>query len=171
MVDLEEENGHADIYAQLQGMRFEGRIRIVYEKLPEAYKRVAVPRLTIQPILENAFGHGLENRETDGLLQISFHAGEREGDFCIRVEDNGESLSEAELNALQEEFRRQPRDEKMQEVTGLVNINRRLQLFYGEEYGLYLSRSALGGLCVDIKIRDRERAQDGKVVSAADRGR
>ncbi len=161
VVDLEEENGHAEIYAQLQGMRFEGRIRIGYEKLPEAYRRVQVPRLIIQPILENAFGHGLENKEADGLLQISFHPGQREGDLFVRVEDNGEELTEAELATLRERCEALPEDEDAQEVTGLVNISRRLRLFYGEGYGLDLCRSRLGGLCVDIRLRSGKEGQDG----------
>ncbi len=170
VVDLEEENGHAEIYAQLQGMRFEGRIRILYEKLPEEYKRVQVPRLIIQPILENAFGHGLENREEDGLLRISFHPGTGQADLSIRVEDNGESLSDAELAVLQERIAGERGDGAVQEVTGLVNINRRLELLYGEEYGLYLARSELGGLCVEIRIQNGGEGQDGKAVSAFDRG-
>lgn len=168
VVDLEEENGHAEIYAQLQAIRFEGRIRIEYENLPKEYKRIQVPRLIVQPILENAFGHGLEDKEADGLLRVTFHPGEKEGDFCIRVEDNGESLSGEELTALEEKFEREPGRQDGQEVTGLVNINRRLKIFYGGEYGLYLSRSELGGLCVEIRIRGGEK--DGKAVSPADRG-
>lgn len=171
VVDLEEENGHAGIYAQLQGMRFEGRIRIEYEELSKEYKRIPIPRLIVQPILENAFEHGLENKETDGLLRVSFHLGERKGDFTIRVEDNGDSISETELSALQKQFERQPEEQEMQEITGMVNINRRLKIFYGEEYGLYLSRSELGGLCVDIRIREEEGDWNGKTVPIVDSGR
>lgn len=153
--DLEEEDGHARIYAQLQGMRFEGRIRIEYGELPESCRKIQVPRLIIQPILENAFGHGLENKEENGLLCVEYRENGQEG-VSLFIEDNGEELSEQELAALKEGFGRQAEEREIQEVTGMVNINRRMKIFYGKGAGLYLSRSKLGGLCAELRIPERK---------------
>lgn len=169
IVNLEEENGHARIYAQLQGMRFEGRIKVFYEELPEKYKKVQVPRLIIQPILENAFGHGLENKEENGILRISWGEKTDKNSISVFIEDNGDELSEEELTEMQNTLEEQQKDMELQEVTGLFNINRRLKIFYGSQYGLYFSRSELGGLCVEIRICDREEESNGKTVSPADR--
>ena len=169
IVNLEEENGHAGIYAQLQGMRFEGRIKVFYEELPEKYKKVQVPRLIIHPILENAFGHGLENKEENGILRISWGEKPDKNSISVFIEDNGDELSEEELTEMQNTLEEQQKDMELQEVTGLFNINRRLKIFYGSGYGLYFSRSELGGLCVEVRICDREEESNGKTVSLTDR--
>ncbi|WP_321004470.1 sensor histidine kinase [Eisenbergiella porci] len=169
VVDLEEEDGHARIYAQLQGMRFEGRIRIVYGELPENCRKIQVPRLIIQPILENAFGHGLENKEENGILRVEYRDNGQDI-VSLFIEDNGEELSEQELAALKDDFGRQPEEREIQEVTGMVNINRRMKIFYGKGAGLYLSRSELGGLCAELRIPKGEIRENGENVSASNRG-
>lgn len=167
VVRLKEEDEHARIYAQLQGMRFEGRIRIDYETLPKEIENLEVPRLIIQPILENAFNYGLENKENNGILRI-FYGHDKKGTISIYIEDNGEEMTDEKLSQMKESFGRQPREREIQEVTGMVNINRRLKIFFGKLAGIYLKRSELGGLCVEIRILGKEGAGDGEVLQIID---
>lgn len=168
VVSLQEEDGHARVYAQLQGMRFEGRIRIEYGELPSECGSMEIPRLVIQPILENAFGHGLENKELNGLLRISYDRSQP-GRVSIWIEDNGDELTDEELTRLKDNFEKQPEEWDIQEVTGMVNINRRLKIFYGKGAGLYLSRSKLGGLCAELRIEERRVKEHGSDIQTINR--
>lgn len=150
-VPLHEEVSHALSFLQIQKMRFEDRIRIVVEELPESVRQLKVPRLILQPLIENAFQHGLEDKTDDGLIRVKF----REDDLSVGiiVEDNGDSLSEEDLAELRH---RLLSDDKYAETTGLINIHRRLQTFYPEGAGLLVERGEYGGLRVEILITKKE---------------
>ena len=62
-VSLLREYEHAEIYADIQSLRFEGRIAVEVEPLPLCCQSIMVPRLIIQPSIENAFAHRLENKQ------------------------------------------------------------------------------------------------------------
>ena len=145
---LEEEMDHARNYADIQGLRFRGRIEVRYDVPDGEWKHLVVPRLLVQPLIENAFDHGLKNMERNGVMLLSLH---QENDtVVISVEDNGDSLSDEMLNALRQRFTEEPYAES--DGIALVNIHRRLQLHFGSRSGLSLERSALGGLKVCIRI-------------------
>ncbi|MDR1062276.1 MAG: histidine kinase, partial [Clostridiales bacterium] len=86
-IALGQEIEHAKSYAAIQGTRFASRLAIRFDDLPEGRRSLTVPRLILQPLLENAFEHGLENTIKDGLLQVSCQ--EDGGALLIHVEDNG----------------------------------------------------------------------------------
>ncbi len=146
-VPLYDEVNHAKKYARIQLIRFRKRLSIEFEDLPKQYNSLMVPRLILQPLLENAFHHGLKDVASDGLLKVSFR--EEEDTFIIRVEDNGEGVGEEVLLQLQHRIE-QTND--MEETTALVNINKRLQLKFGREYGLRLLQPATGGMCSELLL-------------------
>lgn len=145
---LEDEVAHAKIYADIQAMRFKDRIQVEFGGVPDAFSGLSVPRLILQPILENSFKYGLEEIEFDGLLLVSF---EEVGSYLlISIEDNSENCSDAHIYELN---RKLSEDAAAQEITALININRRIQLFCDNSAcGLNLSRSRLGGLKVVLKL-------------------
>ncbi len=145
-VPLSREADHARTYCEIQQTRFSDRIRVVFGD-PGEYAGLIVPRLIIQPIVENAFEHGLEMKEENGLLQVAFKGNER--GLHIIVEDNGETLSDEEINKLQGEINS---DMEGAEITGIVNIHRRIRLKFGQDSGIRVSRGDLGGLRVLIEI-------------------
>ena len=108
----------------------------------------SVPRLIVQPLIENAFGHGLKNVEKDGIAMISLQCTESEID--ISIEDSGDALSGSALEALRRSVTEGPPTEN--DSVALVNIHRRLQLHFGEQSGLLFERSSLGGLKVTIRV-------------------
>ena len=71
--------------------------------------------------------------------------------FILCVEDNGDSMSDLNIHQLNDRLARP--HYTFEETTGLINVHRRLQLRYGEEYGITVSRSDLGGLKVTIQLR------------------
>lgn len=140
---LAEEVEHACIYATLQAKRFRNRISVRFEPLPADLASLPVPRLILQPILENAFEHGLKNKLSDGLIAISYAATEEMVE--ITVADNGAEITPDAIAILVRTLTEQPDN---LETTALLNVHRRLQLRYGAGSGLRLEQTAGGGLTV-----------------------
>ncbi|QTH44039.1 sensor histidine kinase [Cohnella sp. LGH] len=146
-ISLGEEIRHARTYADIQSLRFGSRIKVVFDELPPAYAGLSVPRLIVQPVIENAFIHGLEQMPEKGWISISFAA--EEDHLAIVVEDNGGSLSDQQLQYVQAIL---AGEAEAGEEVGLHNIHRRLQLKFGRHGALRLSRSTEGGLKAVILI-------------------
>lgn len=155
-VDLGKEIEHARIYTEIQAMRFEGRISVEFGELPEELRNVQVPRLILQPVIENAFEHGLENKEENGLLSVWFEKLDK--GVRITVEDNGDDLEDTELANLQNSLLQMDGNK---ECTGMLNINRRIKLTYGDESGILISRSGSGGLRVCLTILTESNIGEG----------
>ncbi|MCI3922863.1 histidine kinase [Paenibacillus sp. TRM 82003] len=160
-VALSSEIRHSRMYTEIQKLRFSRRIRVQFDELPVEIEKLKVPRLIVQPIIENAYEHCLEKMTEEGLLRVKFETGASEA--RIVVEDNGSELSDEEIAAMQ---RRLERPAESHEMTGLMNIHRRILLTYGEGSGLFLSRSEWNGLKVVIRIKFGEERSH---VSIADR--
>ncbi len=143
-ISLRNEVEHARSYTSIQQIRFRNRLEIKFEELPDKYASMEVPRLILQPVIENALQYALEDKVADGILEISFI--ESDCMIEIHVQDNGENLSDEKI----EEIRKQLAQKK--KVTGVVNINQRLKLFFGEKSGVGIARSRLGGADITIRI-------------------
>ena len=148
-VKLEQEAEHAWCYAAIQASRFSQRIRVDFGKIPSEAARIKVPRLILQPLLENALEHGLEEKESGGLLRVVFEV--EEENLKIRVEDNGDNASEEKIA-----FMKRMLEEGVDpdgEITGMINIHRRLCLWSGGKAGLETGRSSLGGVCITVYVK------------------
>lgn len=158
-VPLREEVSHAQAYAEIQQIRFSQRLTVEFAKEPADWADELVPRLVLQPIIENAFTHGIAHMTSGGFIRVSFHP---TGDvLTILVEDNGPMSAEKAMQ-IRDGIHRPAGGE----VTGLANIHRRIQLIYGEEYGLYIGLGDLGGLRTALRIPRRKEHH----VSPSDRG-
>lgn len=155
---LSEEVRHARRYAQIQEMRFRRRLKVEFENLPEKFENIQVPRLILQPLLENSFEHGLNNVETGGILRVWYE--EKEEKLFIHVQDNGAGMTEQELDALRESLCRA--SDEIED--GLCNINRRLKIKFGECFGIVLdAKEGEGALCSLILPLDDQDRGDGNV--------
>ncbi|NUU79338.1 histidine kinase [Paenibacillus xylanilyticus] len=154
-IRLEEEAAHSRTYTEIQKLRFSRRIHADFGDLPASMEHIRVPRLIIQPIIENAYEHSLEKMTAQGMLRVRFGMTEQIAE--ITVEDNGHELEDGQIAALQQRLHEKSDTEEM---TGLMNIHRRLMLTYGEDSGLFLTRSELSGLKVTIRIHIEGR-EDG----------
>ncbi|HEY5583156.1 MAG TPA: histidine kinase [Ruminiclostridium sp.] len=147
-IPLLDEVNHAKVYTEIQLMRFSKRLQIQFEECPERYNNLKVPRLILQPIIENAFEHGIEKKKSNGLIIINFEQNEEE--LNIIVEDNGNEMTDTGLLELQKALEYSGEEV---EITGIINIHRRIRLVFGEKSGLQVFRSELGGLKVMLKIK------------------
>jgi two-component system sensor histidine kinase YesM len=146
-ISLQQEIHHARMYTEIQELRFSRRIRIRFEPLPQELGGIKVPRLIVQPIIENAFKHSLEGKSQDGSMIVRFEAYDEE--VRIVVEDNGEGLTDEAVARIEHSL--ENGDERI-ETTGMVNIHRRLRMTFGGDGGLKVARSPLGGLQASLCI-------------------
>ena len=145
---LFEEIEHAENYAKIQKYRFRDNLNIEISKPDECIANVYVPRLILQPILENAFKYAYENGNGDPMkLELSYVV-RSDKDFDIVIENSGE-ISDETLRMLDEKI--QSTDMQI-ETTAIININRRLKLYFGDMSGLSVERSTFGGLKVIVHI-------------------
>lgn len=145
---LSQEYRHAILYCEIQKLRFEGRICVETDALPVEYLNILVPKLIIQPILENAFNYGLRNKVEDGLLKVTIT--DNASELIISIEDNGEDLSDEQLKTIQNDLQNAATGNPLQEMTGILNIQRRLNIYSDGTCHLAASRGSLGGLCIQL---------------------
>lgn len=119
-VPLEVEMKFAAIYMQIHQYRFEDRFQYSLD-FPEHLKRVEVPKLILQPIIENAFIHGIDHIRGIGRIDIRVY--ERKFDLIIEIEDNGGSAAA-------------PPSKSKGMGSGLKSIESRIKLHFGERYGI-----------------------------------
>lgn len=143
---LKNEWEYVTAYLDIQKIRFGHKLIVEVEPLPEEYRFITIPKLSIQSVVENAFQHST-NLETDvRIIRISF---QKEASFCvIIVWDNGDSVTEEKLAELTNSLHSNCIPS---EHVGLMNINHRLKLMR-EDGGLVLKRSKYGGFEVHIRI-------------------
>lgn len=152
-IPLQLEMKHATAYVEIQNIRFAETIRVRMDEVPDGWGRVLVPRLAIQPLLENAYVHGLENKLEGGRLEVRFREMEGGNILVIEVEDNGDGVDEAKLSSLRQWL---AASGQALETTGILNVHRRLQLAHGSDCGIQVSRGELGGMKVQVTIKREE---------------
>jgi len=145
-VSLKEELDNAEVYFQIQRFRFSKKLELEV-KVQENLLSLKVPRILLQPIVENSIVHGLEGRETGGKVEISITRSNQH--VYIQVSDDGIGIEEEKLRQINEDLRNIRRGfqggvvgkggmSKAGMGVSLLNIQERIHLLYGREYGLYL---------------------------------
>jgi two-component system sensor histidine kinase YesM len=147
-VALRQEMDNVDDYLFLQKMRFEERLK-VYMDIPDELYQVRLPKYTVQPIVENCVIHGLGEFAPDGCIWIT--ASEAGDDVVIDVTDNGAGADPEQMARILsgEEPPRKGHGH------GVRNVNERLKLLYGAQYGLTYLRPEAGGTRVRIRLPRR----------------
>lgn len=125
LIHLREELELVGAYVSIQNFRYDHRFEVRYE-YDEALQYALVPKLSLQPLVENAIRHGFLQKKREGRIVIRIRAVEQK--LVLEVEDNGAGLAAAE--AVQTPRRRQP--------IGLKNVRERLQLMFKAEGSLEL---------------------------------
>lgn len=154
-------------YFDIEAMRWENKFEFVEEIDPEILS-YPIPRLVLQPVVENALVHGLEEKSGKGKLIIKgyFDKGQNSNrDIVLVVQDDGQGMKENQLatirkklNTTSEDIKNkgQSNDEEKLGTNGiaLVNTNTRLKLLYGQDYGLSIESEPGQGTTVTIRLKD-----------------
>ncbi|SIR40587.1 sensor histidine kinase [Paenibacillus sp. RU4T] len=157
LVTLGEELEQIRDYLTIITIRLEGRVSVNMEVPPE-YLSVPLPKMTLQPIIENAVKHGLEPLGGEGCLVIT--AGSQGARLTITVKDNGVGMDAAALAMLRASLDSEINAPggvlepgiKRKGGIGLPNVHRRLIHTFGPEYGLRLSSERDGGTTASITL-------------------
>ncbi len=144
VITLTEEEQHIRSYLEIQQMRY--RDLMEYEiDIPDELKDFILPKLTLQPLVENALYHGIKIRRRKGLIRVSGRA--QEDRVILEVADDGCGMTEERL----EEVRASLVDGR-REGFGLRTVHQRIQILFGSEYGLTIESTAGVGTKVLVSI-------------------
>lgn len=131
IISIREELQHVKSYLEIQQVRYMDIME--YEiQVPGELEQYLIPKITIQPIVENALYHGIKNKR--GVGKIRIYAKKEQDLFAIIVEDNGIGISEERLLEVREGIRGKTPTNK--DIYGLYNVNERICLNFGEKYGI-----------------------------------
>ena len=143
IISIETELQIIEDYLELQNIRYGEKFS--YEiHVDEEAKIERIPRLTLQPLVENAIYHGLKYKEEWGSIRVDIRL--QNEHMVIQVIDDGIGIKEEKLN----EIRRFA--EKAEKHFGLYSVNHRLILYYGEDSGLQIESKYGEGTCITIEI-------------------
>lgn len=155
IITIREELQHVRSYLEIQQVRYQDILK--YEiQVPAELHQYLIPKITIQPLVENALYHGIKNKRGYGRIIIS---GKKEADFfVIQIEDNGIGISEDRLLQVRDGIRDKVLTGK--DMYGLYNVNERIRLNFGEKYGITIESTYQEGTTVSILLPCAE--EDGK---------
>lgn len=161
-VPLKDEFKNGEDYLSLQKLRFGERLEYSMD-LPSDLEEFAVPKLFLQPIIENAVTHGLEPRKKKGIVRVWTEY--KEELLYICVSDNGVGMTQEELYRLRQEIENYQID-TMEDRIGLGNIFGRIKMLMGEESKLNIESSHKGTLVTAAfrSQRIKERGRDGEEI-------
>lgn len=148
---MEEELDNVNNYLRIQQYRFRNKINIT-ETIDPAAKKCCVPKLLIQPIVENAVFYGLEPKTGERNLNIEAYCTGKK--LIVKVEDNGVGMSFDKLRTINDAMCSgvSMGDNGRGTQLGIVNVNERLRLLYGEEFGLRIFSCPKVGTTIEMVL-------------------
>ena len=142
IIPLSEEKRHTLSYLEIQQSRYRDIMEFEIN-IPPELDEVMVPKLTLQPLAENALYHGIKNKRGKGKILIEgFNLGD---DMMLRVTDNGQGMTPERLYEVQEAIRTGERA-----GFGLAAVSERIALYYGPGYGLKISSTEGEGTVMEV---------------------
>ncbi len=147
MVLVSEELNHVRSYLEIQQIRYQDIMKFNIN-VPESLNGFKIPKLTIQPVVENALYHGIKNRRGGGTIEV--FGRNKEEYFEIVVKDNGIGMTEERLADVRRAIEEGTNDRTV--VYGLYNVNERIKLHFGEGYGIKIDSKYDEGTMVSIRL-------------------
>ncbi|WP_432355811.1 sensor histidine kinase [Sporosarcina sp. A2] len=137
---------HVERYLFIQKERYGDKLQYRIQCV-EALQDIEIPKLIVQPVVENALYHGIRGLSRQGVIDISATA--EDGDLFLTVHDNGEGFNVSKMS-----------DRKTSSTTklggvGIRNVDERIKLYYGESYGIHVQSSEAEGTTVRIRLNSR----------------
>lgn len=147
IVTLKEDIGHVRSYLEIQKIRYQDILDYEID-IDEEIKGCLIPKITIQPLVENALYHGIKNKRGKGKISIT---GEK-CDACVVISicDNGQGITTDRLAVVMNNINNRSDSEKT--TYGLYNVNERIRLNFGEKYGLKIESEYGMGTTVRILL-------------------
>lgn len=157
LVSLEDEIANVENYYKIQKFRFGEKLNFSIEfkvDSEEEILKARIPKLTLQPIFENAIFHGVERKMGIGMLKLKVLATTKR--LIITISDNGVGIEEERVRELNKKLRgtslEYMKEDKNRSGIALLNVNNRIKLIFGDEYGIYVYSKIGAGTDVEVTI-------------------
>ena len=155
VITLNMELDHVRNYLIIQNMRYDNIIASVFD-IEEGIDMTMIPKLTLQPLVENAIYHGMKVKE--GKTGTLFVSAKRNGEnVLITMSDTGSGMEQEKIDEMNQQLA--VYDDSF--GYGVRNVNKRIELLYGKEYGLHYLKNESGGVTVEILLPYTTQEKDG----------
>lgn len=143
LIPISKEVEHAKSYLKIQNFRYKNQF--IYEfDIEESCLPYYCNKITLQPIIENAIYHGLDRMVDEGKIEIGIH--EKDNDIVFTIKDNGVGMTKEQCATI---LKKEPGD---QTGIGIKNVNDRIKIYFGENYGIQIDSEPDIGTCVTIRM-------------------
>ena len=149
MIPLKEELDFVHSYLEIQKSRFKDKIEVFIDN-SEVSDDFMIPKLIIQPLVENAVKHGIENKKGKGIIHIKIYR--LDNTIKIIVCDNGIGIESEKLDSIQKQLASKEKATKEDHSIGVKNVHERIILQYGQDYGLKIESTFKKGTVASIDI-------------------
>lgn len=143
LIPIAKEIEHAESYLQIQKYRYKNQFTYEFDVDPECLSYYC-NKITLQPIIENAINHGLDLLVEEGRIDVKVC--QDGGDIVFYVQDNGVGMSDEQIRTIMQHG---PTDRT---GIGIKNVNDRLKIYFGRNYGLHITSEPDVGTCVEIRM-------------------
>ena len=148
IIPVKDELQHSRSYMNIQLVRYKERFQMEFQ-MDKEIEDYCIVKLVIQPILENAIYYGVGNMDEDDEGKITVRGEKKEDDIYIIIEDNGMGMRKEVLENILKDNNKVP---KHGSGVGVINVHSRIQLMFGEQYGLGIYSEPDEGTRVVIHI-------------------
>lgn len=143
LITIEKEVEHAKSYLKIENFRYKNQFTYEFQVEKECLPYYC-NKITLQPIIENAINHGLSRMVDEGHILIRIY--EEKDDIIFQVEDNGVGMTEEQCQSI---LHKEPGDSS---GIGIKNVNDRVKIYFGKEYGLTIQSELDEGTTVTIRM-------------------
>lgn len=151
IIPVRDELEHVRSYLMIQQMRFKNKFTYTIDAEPETLGSASL-KLMLQPLVENAIYHGMEFKDGDGIIRIC--AEKKEDGLWFTVEDNGLGMTKEQVDTLLTDHAHV--SSKRGSGIGVKNVNERIRLYFGNEYGLTIESEPDEGTTIHIHLPDMD---------------
>lgn len=152
--EIQMEIEHAQTYLQLQKMRLNNQLEYEIDPVDPEILHAQCPRFLLQPLVENAIKHGFQQKNRPGRIHIS--SGRADNTIWLKVNNDGETLTEERLRQVREALKHNHPVVNTKGGIGLINVNTRLRMFYGNESGLTIDSTPASGTTCTLTLIMKE---------------
>jgi two-component system sensor histidine kinase YesM len=149
IVLIADEIEHVSNYLHIQKLRFQHMLDIQLE-IDEECRSCQIPKFSLQPIVENCFLHGLEGKM--GKWSIVIQAQLILDEVEISIKDNGIGIDDEQLQQIRKYLNQESEESRFGDSMGLGNVNSRIKIIFGDEYGLFVTSDTGAGTTVKLVI-------------------
>lgn len=153
-ITIGEEVERTRSYLTIQKMRYRDIMDFRIE-MDDAVSSFTILKLILQPLVENALYHGIKNKREGGIIVIRAKLKD-DKKILLEVEDNGIGFTSEKLSQLEAELEDDSDDIRLESGFGIGNVNKRIRLYYGKEFGLSVRSEYFTGTCVTLVIPARK---------------